>query len=149
MDTPKGQGFCGFLKEAGAVGTSDLTLTCSNEFAVVVAVALDDKPLSVSQKILVQTGTPVRSLGWKDRESVLTFESGRKQTVREVVNIGQAPWMVEKNRMTVKLRSSSVTRLVPLDMNGIPLPTVRNLRSENGFVSVEIPEDGMYFLITD
>ena len=57
LDAPKAQGACGFLSRAGLITLKDLSIRSANTYAAILAVSLDDLPLSDSRRILVQIGT--------------------------------------------------------------------------------------------
>ena len=67
VDAPKAQGVAGFLGGAGPQKLSDVTIECANQYALVVVVALDDRPIAASRRLLVQVGTVCRPTGWREQ----------------------------------------------------------------------------------
>ena len=65
IDAPFAQGAVGFLQAAGMQHLRHVQIDCRNEYAAIVLVALDDKPLAESGRVLVQIGTEARPTGWK------------------------------------------------------------------------------------
>ena len=145
---PKAKAACGYLSKAGAVDLSGVTIACSNAFASVVVVSLDDRPIAESEAILIQVGTRVRSLGWKDGEASWTPRSGGSLPVREVVSFGKAPWMIEDNAVVLTLNAPAITKVVALDMNGMRIHVDIPVHCEDGKVAFVLPVEGMYFVAT-
>lgn len=67
VDAPKVQAAAGFLGQAGPVQLSQVRIECANPYAAIVAIALDDQPLAVSGKVLLQIGTTSRPAGLRAR----------------------------------------------------------------------------------
>ncbi|MGD2175332.1 MAG: hypothetical protein PVJ27_08010, partial [Candidatus Brocadiaceae bacterium] len=77
IDAPAAQGMVGFLKEAGGHSElSDLTIRSGNDYASIVAVAMDGRPLRSSAKVLVQVGTTCRPTGWKVKPATREQKEG-------------------------------------------------------------------------
>jgi len=57
VNSPTAQAVAGFLKEAGPQHLADVDVNCRNNYATIVVVPLDRKPLRESSKVLVQVGT--------------------------------------------------------------------------------------------
>ena len=77
VNAPKAQGITGFLNKAGRVTLADVALESSNPYATVVVVSMDDLPLRVSHKILVQVGTAARPTGWEAKAADFPSEDGK------------------------------------------------------------------------
>ena len=139
VDTTKTKGVTGFLKAAG--GTFDLhgvVITSQDEYANVVAVAMDDKPLAESAKVLIQIGTISRPTGWsteqKDGKSVVT-------------TIGQKPWQVIKSADTVTITSSKLKKATALDSAGFAKSTAVEATSNAKQLTVKLPADALYVIL--
>jgi hypothetical protein len=76
----------------GAIKMRDLTVQSGNEYATVLAVPMDNQPLKVSKRVLVQVGTIVRTTGWQRTCRVQSGDG--KETLRgeRIVNTGTMPW---------------------------------------------------------
>ncbi|MGE3851572.1 MAG: hypothetical protein AB7K09_07520 [Planctomycetota bacterium] len=110
INTKTAQGAVGFLKAAGKIELDDITIECGNEYAAVLVIALDDKPISASKQLLIQTMTEETHFGWRVQGDRITALGGYPLNVRKLdatVTLGGA------NR-----RLKSVRRL---DENGQPV----------------------------
>ena len=119
LNAPKAQGVTGFLKKAGTVKCADVEIQSGNDYATVLVVSMDDKPLRRSGKILVQVGTTERPLGWKTRPAQVDSRAGE-----EVVSFGRAPWMIVNGDVTLSLKNAEITKARVLDANGMPIREV-------------------------
>ena len=91
LSAPKAQGVTGFLKTVGTFTLDDVTIRSGNDYAAVLVVSMDGKPLKTSGKVLVQVGTTERPTGWATRPVKLDGRTGE-----EVVNFGKAPWLIAR-----------------------------------------------------
>ncbi|MEO1524095.1 MAG: hypothetical protein AAFX06_01605 [Planctomycetota bacterium] len=139
LNTPKAQGATGFLATAGEVQLDDITIDCENEYATILAVAMDDQTLAQSKKILIQVGTTARPYGWRT--------SGASNGTRRIEQIGSSPWNLDETRVTVSIRNAGLRRVVTLDANGVPTGEQR-LASGETFV-VKLPPDALYVVVTN
>jgi hypothetical protein len=64
LEAPRAQGAIGFLGAAGPITLPDLVIRSGNEFAAILAVPLDGKPLATSGRFLLQIMTEQRNTGW-------------------------------------------------------------------------------------
>jgi hypothetical protein len=143
LNAPKARGVTGFVKDAGGPFTlGGLTLSSSNDYATVLAVALDDLPLEHSRSILVQVGTVCRPYGWEVQDAQFEVD---KETVsgKRVVSVGGAPWNVVNTDLSLTLKNSSIGKAVLCTPNGYP---VRELDTETGGsgLTVILPPDAMF-----
>ena len=141
VNAPKAQGATGFLKTGGTVRCADVEIESGNDYATVLVVAMDDKPLRNSGKILVQVGTTERPLGWKTRPAKVNGRRGE-----EVVSFGRAPWMIVDGNVTVTLKNTTVISARVLDANGMPVKTVP-LVSSAGLKTLKFPADALYVVL--
>jgi hypothetical protein len=84
LDAPCAQGATGFLGEAGAIELSAVTVECGNEYATVVVVSLDGKPLRRSDRILVQAVTEEMPYGFATEGDRIVALGGVPLLVREL-----------------------------------------------------------------
>ncbi len=146
LDTPRAQGAAGFLAEAGGeVRLTDAVIRSGNDYAAVTLVALDDKPLRESEKVLVQIGTIMRPTGWTTKPA--TFTEG-KTTYRgeKIINTGKMPWRVANTEVTVSLKNSGLKKAIQLDANGYKSGEIAG-RSEDGAFAVKLPADCLYAVL--
>jgi hypothetical protein len=112
INAPKAQGASGALRELGQVELNDVALRSELELGHVIAVALDDEPLSRSRRILLQVMSEERASGFQT-EPV----SG---AVKRIVSIGRDPWLVKELKGTVRFKRADAAQLkvTALDFNG-------------------------------
>ena len=146
LDTLKAQGATGFFAKAGGeVKLTDAVIRSTNQYATVTLVALDDKPLSESSKVLVSVGTVMRPTGWTTR--VATHQEGKVTYKGEkVVNTGKMPWRVANTEVTISLANKGLDQAIQLDANGYKLRTITS-KSEGGTMTVKLPADCLYAVL--
>ncbi|MBC7353476.1 MAG: hypothetical protein H5U08_14035 [Thermogutta sp.] len=147
VNTPKCQGCTGFLKRAGGrFRFDDVTLTSDNDYATIMIVAMDNRPLRDSEKVLVQLGTTARMTGWTERDA--TFESGgQKLRGKQILDTGRPPWRLADNRVKLALDNPSLQRAIVLDVDGYPREEV-SLEHQGGAVMLDVPRDCLYVILT-
>lgn len=118
MNAPKAQGVAGFFKAAGGrFALGDVVIESANEYAAVNVVALDDQPLSLSRKLLVQVGTTARLTGWETKPATFDFNKG-KIDGEQIVNTCRPPWRIANTRVTVTINNSRLRRATRVDASG-------------------------------
>lgn len=141
VNTSKAQGAAGFLSQSGTISLKDIGITCQNEYATLLAVTLDNRPLADSGSILVQAMTVERPYGFNASE-------GKEGTIQ---NTGGYPFGVEKVKMTVDIHSNRAERpaVLALDENGYS--TQREIQisgGENGAPwRFALAEDAVYYIV--
>ncbi len=141
LNSPKAQGAAGFLKPYGVLDLADVQILSGNEYATVMLVAMDDKPLGDSTKILVQVGTKERPDGWKTKPVQIAGRPGE-----EVVSYGRAPWMIVRADLTLYVKNSKFSRARALDVNGMPVADIPLEGRPNG-MSFRFPPDALYVVL--
>jgi hypothetical protein len=141
LDTPKAQGVSGFLKAAGACRCGDVEIRSSNDYATVLVVAMDNKPLKESGKILVQVGTTERPSDWKTKAADI-----KGRAAEQVVDFGHAPWMIVRADMTITIANPAIQTASVLDANGMPRNEV-SLKRSAGRVTFQFPPDALYVVL--
>jgi hypothetical protein len=114
INAPKAQGVSGALKLAGAVELKDLRIESGLDLGHIVAVALDNKPLDQSTRILLQVMS-------EEKASDFRSEPTSNKTKR-IANIGHNPWLVREFEGTVRFLRPDAERLkaTALDLAGNP-----------------------------
>ncbi|MEZ5301176.1 MAG: hypothetical protein R3F11_11060 [Verrucomicrobiales bacterium] len=84
---------------AASVKLGSLALKSGNDYAAVIAVALDGAPLESSKRILVQIGTVARPHGWKTRAT---------PKGEEITDLGSAPWNVADTDLELSLANPAL-----------------------------------------
>jgi len=136
IDAPKAQGISGSLQSAGRAETKDVVIESDMDLGHIVVVSLDDKPIAVSGKMLLQIMSEEKATGFQ----TTAITNG----VKRIVNIGTDPWMVKEFTGTVRLKRPDAARLkvTALDYNGCPagMPGSAN--------PLKLKPGTLYYLIT-
>jgi len=141
LNAPKAQGVTGFLNKIGDFKLDDVELHSGDAYATVLVVALDDKPLRDSLKILAQVGTTERPQDWNTKPIQFNGRPGE-----QVVSFGHAPWMIVRSAVTLRLNNSKLVRGRVLDPNGMPIKDVP-LEQSAGCNTFRFPADALYVVL--
>jgi hypothetical protein len=141
LDSPKAQGVSGFLHQQGVFPLRDVEIQSKNDYATVLVVSMDDKPLKDSAKILVQVGTTERPAGWTTKPTQVAGKPGEV-----VVNFGHAPWMIVRSDIKVSVKNASISRAHVLDPNGMSVGELPLQDVANGKTFV-FPPDALYVVL--
>jgi hypothetical protein len=115
LNAVRAQGVSGLLKTAGPVETRDLAISSDMELGHIVAVPLDNQPLAISGKILLQVMSEEKASGFRT-EAV-------SATVQRIMSIGTDPWLIRELKGTVHFKRPDAAQLkvTALDPNGYPI----------------------------
>ncbi|QEH34586.1 hypothetical protein OJF2_31270 [Aquisphaera giovannonii] len=147
INAPMAQGATGFLSKVSSVPLKDVTIVSGNDYATVLAVSLDDRPLRESRRILVQVGTQARPTGWIDRPADFKSRDGKQAFHgKEIVSTGKMPWAIRDADVTLKVANAGLKSAARLDANG---NRVRGLKAEasGGSFSIKLPKDSLYAVL--
>ncbi|HEY0457100.1 MAG TPA: hypothetical protein VGE41_12045 [Verrucomicrobiae bacterium] len=136
LNAPKAQGLSGLIGSLGRAETRDLQIQSSMELGNIIAVALDDQPLSTSSKILLQVMSEEKESGRQvDPVSPGTFQ---------FASLGRDPWMIKELEGMVRFKRTDAAQLkiTPLDDNGYPAAA-----SKNG-PELKLDRNTVYYLIS-
>ena len=134
-------------RAGGEIKLTDAVIRSSNNYATVTLVALDDKPLSESAKVLVQVGTMMRPTGWTTKATTIRSDDGKTMIKGEkIVNTGKMPWQVANTEVTVTLRNAVLARAVQLDVNGYKRKEIAST-VKDGVIVVKLPADSLYVVL--
>ncbi len=138
LDAPKVQGVSGDMSAAKEVKLSHLTIESSMDLIHIVAVSLDDQPLELASKILLQVMT-------EERPSGFTTEPAGSNSER-IVHLGNDPWQVRRISGAIRLRYKSAKNLtvVALNPNGSKQNTRQTLGTDERFQL--LPETNYYLI---
>ena len=145
VDAPKAQGVTAHFGKRGSFRLTDIDITSRNDFGSILAVAMDEQPLRVSGKVLVQVGTRSRPDGWKETPVTIEVKEGKFSGYR-VDSYGKAPWQVVRADVEVSVRNSRLSRGTVLDMNGMAVGKASVTRIPDG-VRLAFPQDAMYVVL--
>ncbi len=144
IDAPSVQGACGFFNGA-PVTSANVQLTIANPYACVWVVALDERPIKNSSKLLVQMGTRQFATGWQSKPA--SWErKGQKYQGREITNIGKAPWQIEQLKAELIIDNTVVKTATILDSNGMASSKM-NIDVKQNKTFVRLPEDALYVIL--
>jgi hypothetical protein len=136
IDAPSAQAVSGALRAAGTTELKDLEVSSKLELGHIVAVALDDKPLAQSSRILLQVMSEEKNSDFATQPT----QGGQQR----ITNIGHDPWLAREIDGLVKLKRPDAERLkvVALDWNGDPVKAVGNASA------IRLLPTTLYYLIT-
>lgn len=148
IDAPRAQGAAAFFaSHPEGVTTSALSIRSGNDYGTILALSLDERPLTNSKKVFMQAVTRARPTGWTDEPAEIKLSTGETVSGRRITSHGRAPWQVWKNDFTIDLANSGVKRIVALDENHVPVSDVPFERTSGG-VSFRFPEEALYIMLT-
>ncbi|HTL16097.1 MAG TPA: hypothetical protein VL793_02615, partial [Patescibacteria group bacterium] len=135
LDAPKAQGLDGALKDAGQVEFKDMTVRSELELGQIVAVALDEKPLASSKRILLQVMSEETET---DRKTEPV-----SPTVKRITSLGTDPWRIKELNGTVRFKRADAAKLkvTTLDFNGYPIADIGNAGE------IKLQPTTLYYLI--
>jgi len=145
LDTPNAKGISGFL--SGDVGyvLDGLTLKSINEYATIMVVSMDNRPLEESSKILIQTGTKYRPEGWKEKPA--RFEmSGDTVNGFKIMDTGHMPWLADPLKMELEIRNEVVNEAILLDNRGYQ-KRILDIEQKSGVTIIQLPENATYIIL--
>ncbi len=133
VNAPMTQGITGYLARAGAVDLGAVRISSDLEYGSILAVALDERPLATSSKILLQVMSREQNYGWRSTP-------GAQKTIE---SLGAAPMTVQHLHGHVALKRADAASLTvtALDFNGYP---VQKLGSAKAF---DLKPNVLYYLI--
>ena len=146
VDAPKVQGASGFLNKAGEIKLGDVTIRSGNEYVTVIVVAMDDKPLATSQRILVQTGTSARLSGWKTKAAKFKGDGGKMIEGLEIVATGLPPWKMVNTDVKLIVANPNLKKATLLDTAGYAVKKVEGV-VEAGKFSLTLPAEMLYLVL--
>lgn len=135
VNSSQAQGATGFLQKAGAIALKDITIDTPMEYGTVVMVALDDKPLSTSGKMLLQVMSEENNYGW----------DAPGNGYREIKNTGSSPLVLKKMQGTITLKRGDAgdLKVTPLDFNGYRVVSAATGSAK----TITLRENTLYYLI--
>jgi hypothetical protein len=139
IDAPQAQGAVGFLRTAGPIQLGQVRIQSDNDYAHVVVVALDGKPIASSDRLLVQGVTAARPTDWQ----VEIAADG----LRTIKSLGHRPWRIERLRARVEVANAGLTAATVLDPMGRRLAAVELTRAPTG-VAFDFPDNAFYVILS-
>jgi hypothetical protein len=145
LDAPCAQGVTGFLKKAGPQTTSALDIRMDNEYATVMAVSLDDKPLSQAGKVLLQITTLSRPNGWMETPDSYVSDKVRVDGFR-IDDVGSGYWNVKNTHGAVAIKNANLAKATLADPNFYAAGNVPVERQGEKLL-VKLPPNAMYVVL--
>jgi hypothetical protein len=146
LDVPEAQAVIGFLKDAGRVGLSTLSVESANEHLGITAIALDHKPLSESQKIFVQISPRARPTGWKLDPATHETKDGQTLKGWRIADVGRSPFRLENIDGRIWINNPGLTTATILDPLGQPIDQLP-LERIGSAVSLQLPAKAIYLIL--
>jgi hypothetical protein len=146
LDAPSAKGICGFPGTKQNFQLTDVSIETSNDYVVVNVVAMDEKAINLSEKILIQIGTIYRPNKWHEVQA--SFELG-EETVNgfEIRDVGEMPWMVKNSEVSVTINNPNIQSARVLDINGYESREIFVQTNQTSDEKVIImPENAMYIV---
>jgi len=142
VNTPRCKAVAGFLGKAGPLDAGGMTFECGNEYASIVVISLDDKPLAESGRILIQAMAEDRPYGFRAARGRITAMGGAPMNVREI-----------DGAVTLRIPhlKSEISNLktVALDENGYATDRpVSAERAPDDRVRIQLRPDTVYTIMT-
>jgi len=131
VNTPKSQAVTGFLSKAGTVKLGDITITSKMEYGTVHVISLDDQPLAMSRRILVQAFSEEKMYGF-------TAENG------VIKDVGRVPINVRGIQAVVTFSKPANLKAIVLDPNGYA--SGKSARIADG--QLTLARDALYTIVT-
>jgi hypothetical protein len=139
LNTSHAQGVAAFFKNQREFTLPALTVKSENDYGTCVAVSLDGKPLTESEKVLIQVGTHTLASDWKE-------SPGDKPGILKIENLGKAPWMMEKVRMSISLQNKRLSKATVLDANGYATGSTQ-IERQGAEVRLQLPESALHVIL--
>jgi hypothetical protein len=147
LNAPKAQGVSGFLAKAGPTKLGAVAIESKNDYATILAVSLDDKELTHSERVLVQTTTVCRPYGWK--ETATTFQDAEKKHTykgKRIDDLGTMPWNVWDTQVVLVIKNPKLRKATQLDANGYAIKELK-VEAAEGELKVTLPANALYVVL--
>ncbi len=160
INTPCAQGAVGLVGKAGAVELADVTIKSGNNPVAILVISMDGRPLTESDKILIQAVTESRLTGWRAEPVAqgttieMPARNGGKEGLvlppgtKHVKSLGAQPFAIDRVNGVVTFHRSRAGRAIALDMYGYPdrdQPVA--LRRSGAGLTVRLPQDTYYTIL--
>lgn len=135
IDAPQVNGAVGFLSKKGETKLGTLSVSSPMEYASVLLVSLDDRPLATSRRMLLQVMTEDQNDG---------FTASGPAGKRVIDSLGGPPLVVRNVAGSVALSRPDAAglRVTPLDLNGYPAGPATQMPA-----SLPLAPSTLYYLI--
>ena len=126
----------GVLQSVGKIDTKDLSIESTMELGHIIVVSLDGKPLSGSERMLLQVMSEEKNSGFTTEPAT--------NGVKKIVNIGTDPWLVKEfsGKVSFKRKDAGQLKVSALDFNGYPAESLGTAGQ------IKLQPRTVYYLIT-
>jgi len=145
MDAPSVQGVCGFTGTNKTFELTDVTIETTNNYAAIQVVAMDEKTISESSKILVQVGTVYQPTDWAETPSDFVVD-GKTISGLKITNTGKMPWKCANTQVTIKLKNKGINQATLLDAAGYAKSTIQ-VEKVGDEIQIVLPANAMYVVL--
>jgi hypothetical protein len=145
MDAPSAQGVCGFTGTQQSFELSGVTIETTNNYAAIQVVAMDEKSIRESSKILVQVGTVYQPTGWAETPSDFVVD-GKTISGLKITNTGKMPWKCANTQVTIKLKNTGINQATLLNAAGYAKSTIEISRVADE-LQITLPANAMYVML--
>jgi hypothetical protein len=76
------------------------------------------------------------------------YQNKQKVDCFKIISTGKTPYQVENTEATVTVANKKLTTATVLDVNGMPVGEPTTLTVKNGKVSVTMPKNALYVVLT-
>ena len=142
MDAPSAKGVCGFAGVKQTFELTDVTIETTNNYAAIQVVAMDEKSIRESSKILVQVGTVYQPTNWAETQSDFVVD-GKTISGLKITNTGKMPWKCANTQVTLKLKNTGINKATLLDAAGYSKSAIEVVRVGNE-LQITLPVNAMY-----
>lgn len=142
MNTAKAQGAAGFLGRCKTIALDDVDIALGNDYGTVTVVALDDRPLPESRKILIQCMTLEQFYGFK--------ASGQGNLSGTIESVGSAPCGVQRldGTITLRLNGYEPVHVIACDEHGYARDTNVAVSGTPAQLKITLDPVSVYHIVT-
>ena len=109
-------------------------------------VALDDKTIRESERLLVQAGTLCRPTGWTVVPTRARID-GKQSDCFRILSVGKEPLQVENIEAVLTVSNPRLSKATLLDINGMATATPVDIRQAEGKTTVRLPNSAIYLML--
>lgn len=124
----------------------DVAIGCSNDYASIVLVSMDGKPLARSRRVLLRFGAAVRPTGWEVKPATREVK-GESLEGYEIVKTGRLPWRMMNARAEIGVKNPHPRTAHILNSSGVTTKEVPLEVEEDRVRHLVLPEDALYILL--
>lgn len=146
VNTAKSQGATGFLSKREKLDFDDISFASKNEYSTLIAISLDNEPLAVSKRILVQAMTQEQLYGYSEKR--VYTNTGEYRGKKEIVSLGEYPWNIRNIEASFNLKNGGdVFKISVLDENGYLREDLPWSTHDDGSISVNLKSNSIYTIV--